>query len=195
MMKRGPRPDFVRDQHGNVANGLRVQKSKSQNGKPIERYYAITDDGRRKYFRNSGDKATAIFEFHLWRARQAREVVSIPTRQMSLGEFGEDPKALFRREIEVTIHKDGRLDLAELVGSDIWWAVVAEQIRGNPKLAAQKSGIEELGYLDRLTPPPPSAKLDSILSSISTIRNRRLPPPNGQIPRPGGTNSVKLREA
>lgn len=65
-------------------------------------------------------------------------------------------------EFTITIHPDGTVTDESDVAADAFWDKVAEEIRRNPKLAAQKTGIEELAYLDRLTEPPPSLTLRAV---------------------------------
>lgn len=50
----------------------------------------------------------------------------------------------------------------EGIPEDEFWSLVGEMIRKNPKLAARKTGIEELAYLKDLSPPPPPLTLQRI---------------------------------
>jgi hypothetical protein len=69
-MRRGPQPNFVRDRHDNMVNGLRIQRAKNRRGRDIERYSAVDSEGRRKYFGNRDDRPTAILRFRQWEAQQ-----------------------------------------------------------------------------------------------------------------------------
>ena len=48
------------------------------------------------------------------------------------------------------------------IREDVKWKIVEQAIRKTPKLAAEKTGIEELSYLKDLTPPPPSLTLQEV---------------------------------
>jgi len=161
-MKKGPPPDFVRDRNGNVVNGLRKQKSKTKGGREIVRYFTVPADGGRKYFGNSDDKPGAIFAYRQWQAQQEGHTLGVTTGKATLREFDDDPEAVFRRPIEITIDKDGSVEVADHVQEDAFWAVVASEIHSNAQLVAQKTKIEQIGYLHRLEPPPPSKSLEEI---------------------------------
>lgn len=159
-MRKGPLSNFARDAHGRVVNGLLVQKSLTKNGKKIERFYALDSDDRRKYFGNSGNTKEAIRKFRRWQAQIGRETTTISKPIDDLEEFiSHVPPG---EEFAIMIQKDGAVTDDYDVPSDAFWDKVAEQITAHPKLAAQKTGIEELAYLDRLQPPAPSATLQAI---------------------------------
>lgn len=160
-MPKGPPTEFARDNRGHVVNGLRVQKAKDRRGRSIDRYYSITTNGRRKYFGNSQNRADAIRRYRKWQAEVGRETIAIGKRIADLEEFVRDvPEG---EEFTITVHSDGTVTDESDVAADAFWDKVAEEIRENPKLAAQKTGIEELAYLNRLKPAPPSATLDAII--------------------------------
>jgi len=167
-MRRGPQPDFVRDRNGNVVNGLRIQKAKKQSGQEFERYFSVWQDGqkeRRRYHGNSDDRPTAILRFRQWEAQQEGDTVAVRRRRLRQSEVdGGLEAALKHREIEVTIDEDGDIEVEELLASDAFWDTVRDLILSNPKLAAQRTGIEQLAYLHRLEPPPPSKPLEDIIS-------------------------------
>ena len=164
-MRRGPQPNFVRDRNGNVVNGLHIQKAKNRSGRDIERFYAVDGDGRRKYFGNSDDRPTAILKYRQWEAQQDGDTVAILRKKLRLGELsGGLEAAIKHREIEFTIDEDGDVEVEELVASDAFWEAVRNQIFTNPQLAAQKTGIEQLAYLHRLQPPPPSKVLEDVVA-------------------------------
>ncbi|HRW53939.1 MAG TPA: hypothetical protein P5081_13775, partial [Phycisphaerae bacterium] len=131
-MRRGPQPKFVRDRHGNVVNGLRIQKKKTRSGRDIERYYSLWSDGpekKKKYHGNSDDRPAAILRFRQWEAQQDGDTVAIRRRRLRQSEVdGGLEEALRRREIEVTIDKDGDFEIEELIGSDAYWESVRDQI-------------------------------------------------------------------
>ena len=102
-MKKGPPPDFVRDRNGNVVNRLRKQKAKTKKGRGIVRYFAVLGNGRRKYYGNSDDKPGAIFAFRQWEAQQEGHTLAVTTGKATLRELDDDPDAVFRRSIEITI--------------------------------------------------------------------------------------------
>ncbi|MCH9034954.1 MAG: tyrosine-type recombinase/integrase [Planctomycetes bacterium] len=161
-MPKGPPTECARDNRGHVVNGLRVQKAKDKRGRSVERFYAITKDGQRRYFGNSKNRREAIRKYRKWQAEVGRETIAIGKRIADLEEFVRDvPKG---EEFTITVHSDGTVSDESDVAADAFWEKVAEQIRENPKLAAQKTGIEELAYLDRLKPVAPSATLDAIIS-------------------------------
>ena len=176
-MRPGPESNFVRDRNGNMVNGLLVQKSRNRGGKEIERFYAIKPDGRRKYFGNSDDKPTAILKFRTWEAQQDGETVAVRSRRLKQAEVdGGLEAALKHREIEVTIDEDGSIEVDDLIGSDTFWEVVRSHILATPQLAAQKTGIEQLAYLHRLEPPPPSKALEEIISLYLDDKKGELTP-------------------
>lgn len=176
-MPKGPPTSFVRDGRGNVVNGLRVQKAKNRDGKTIERFYALNGDGKRKYFGNSENKRGAILKYRQWEARQERDTVAFPGKKLKLSEIdGGLETALREREIEITIDEEGEFDVAQLIPSDAFWLVVRDQILTNPQLAAQKTGIEQLAYLHRLEPPPPSKPLEEIVALYLDDKKTELTP-------------------
>jgi len=163
-----------------VVNGLRIQKKKTRSGRDIERYYSLWSDGpekKKKYHGNSDDRPAAILRFRQWEAQQDGDTVAIRRRRLRQSEVdGGLEEALRRREIEVTIDKDGDFEIEELIGSDAYWESVRDQILSSPKLAAQKTGIEQLAYLHRLIPPPPSKSLEEIVSLYLDDKEDELTP-------------------
>lgn len=176
-MRRGPQPNFVRDRNGNVVNGLRIQRAKNRSGRDIERFFAVDAEGRRKYFGNSDDRATAILRFRQWEAQQDGDTVAIRRRRLRHAEADQGLEAAIRhREIEVTIDEDGDIEIEELLSSDAFWETVRDLILTNPQLAAQRTGIEQLAYLHRLEPPPPSKPLEEIISLYLDDKKGELTP-------------------
>jgi len=165
-MAKGPAANFARDRHGHVVNGLRVQKSRTNGERSVERFYALDAKGRRKYFGSSDDRTNAIRKFRRWLAQTGRETITIgqPIKDLDDLKGFEDVFARFSEgdEVTFTVHPDGTVTDESDVAADGFWEKVAEQVRTNPKLAAQKTGIEEFGYLDRLKPPVPSVTLAAI---------------------------------
>ena len=153
-MPKGPPTERARDNRGHVVNGLRVQKAKDKRGRSLERFYAITKDGQRRYFGNSKNRREAIRKYRKWQAEVGRETIAVGSPIDDLEEFVRAIPS--GEEFTITIHPDGTVTDESDVAADAFWDKVAEEIRRNPKLAAQKTGIEELAYLDRLTEPPPS---------------------------------------
>lgn len=156
-MAKGPQTNFTRDARGNVINGLRVQKTKDQRGRSIDRYYSIKTNGGRKYFGNSQNRADAIRRYRKWQAEVSRDTIAIGAPIDDLEEFLRAIPS--GDEFTITIHSDGTVTDESDVAADAFWGKVAEEIRRNPRLAAQETGIEELAYLDHLKPPPPSLSL------------------------------------
>lgn len=180
-MRPGPPPDFVRDRNGNVVNGLLIQISKNRRGKEYERYYSRWYDGekwRRKYHGDSNDKPTAILKYRQWQAQQEGDTVAIIKRRLDSTDFDGSVEAVVkrRREFEFTIDEEGDVELEELISSDSFWDAVRDQILTNPQLAAQKTGIEQLAYLHRLTPPPPSKSLEEIIAVYLNDKKQSLSP-------------------
>ncbi|MEE9295756.1 MAG: tyrosine-type recombinase/integrase [Phycisphaerae bacterium] len=176
-MPKGPPTSFVRDARGNVINGLRIQTAKNRDGRTIDRFYALYGDAKRKYFGNSENKRGAILRYRQWEARQERDTVSFPGKKLKLSEIDGGLEAADRqREIEITIDGEGDFDVAQLIPSDAFWEVVRDQILTNPQLAAQKTGIEQLAYLHRLQPPPPSKALEDIVTLYLDDKRAELTP-------------------
>jgi hypothetical protein len=159
-MTKEPPPDFVRD--GNVVNGLCKQKATTKNNRQIICYFSLLDNGRRKYFGNSDDQPSAILKYRQWLAQQGEHTLALATAKATFREFDDDPAAAFRRSTDITINKDGTVEVADLIQEDAVWAVVADQIHANPQLVAQKTKNEQIGYLHRLMPPPPSKSLKEV---------------------------------
>lgn len=161
-MPKGPPAQFARDHRGNVVNGLRVQRARDAHGNLLERFYSLTKDGSRKYFGNSANRQEAIRQFRKWQAQEGRETITIGKEIADLEEFVRSvPEG---EEFTITVLADGTVTDESDVAADAFWDKVTEQIRENPKRAAQKTGIEELAYLRQLKPPAPSATLESLLT-------------------------------
>ncbi len=176
-MRRGPQPNFVRDRNGNSVNGLRIQRAKNRSGRDIERYFAVDSEGHRRYFGNSDDRPTAILRFRQWEAQQDGDTVAIRRKRLRQAEVDSGLEAALKhREIEITIDQDGNFEVEELIGSDAFWDAVRRMILTNPQLAAQKTGIEQLAYLHRLTPPPPSKALEEIITLYLVDKKNELTP-------------------
>jgi hypothetical protein len=162
LMKPGRPANYVRDGNGHFVNDLFIQKAKRKDGREYDRYFALAD-GKRKYFGNSDDKAAAILAFQQWQAQEQDAVVTFATERLAPQEVDEKLAAAMRRhEIEVTVDLDGSIEVADCVQEDAIWAWCSDRIRRNPLLAAQKTGIEQLGYLHRLEPPLPPATLEEV---------------------------------
>jgi integrase len=180
-MRRGPQPNFVRDRNGNSVNGLRIQRAKNRSGRDIERFFAVDSKGTRKYFGNSEDRPTAILRFRQWEAQQDGDTVAIRRRRLRHSEIDDGLEdALKHREIEVTIDADGDIEVEEHLGSDAFWDAVRHHILASPKLAAQKTGIEQLAYLHRLKPPPPSKALMEIVTLYLDDKKDEMTPKEWQ---------------
>lgn len=176
-MPKGPPTSFVRGASGKVINGLRIQKARNRDDRTVDRFYALYGDGKRKYFGNSENKRSAILRYCQWEARQERDTVSFPGKKLKLSEIdGGLEAALKDREFEIAIDAEGDFEVGQLIPSDVFWEVVRDQILTNPRLAAQKTGIEQLAYLHRLQPPPPSKALEDIVTLYLDDKKTELTP-------------------
>jgi integrase len=179
-MRRGPQADFVRDRDGNVVNGLRIQRARKGKDNEFERYFSIWQDGqkeRRRYHGSSDDRPTAILRFRQWEAQQAGDTVAIRRRRLRQSDVdGGIEAALKQPVLEVSIDEHGDIEVEELLASDAFWDTVRDLIRSFPELAAQRTGIEQLAYLHRLEPPPPSKPLEEIIALYLDDKKADLTP-------------------
>lgn len=144
--KRGPDVKWVTDASGNPVIGLRVANKKDRAGRPYKQYYA--KDGKNFVYFGKDDRSEAIRKFHQWKEKRAGEKVS----------FDEDLTTQDDKDRGVLyfgLHHD--------INETAYWERVAHDIRTRPKLVAQKTGIEEIGYLEKLEKPTPSVTLDKLV--------------------------------
>ncbi len=163
--KRGPKTAFVRDHENKHVNGLRIQKTKDASGNPFERYYAVVEENAkstRKLFGSSKDKPAAIEAYRRWLLKRNRETVSIGSRLDDVERYIKDEIDAGKDDIELTVDLDGETYNDSEVPASAFWDLVAKYIRESPKLVAQKTGIEQIGYLDKVAAPKPSPKLDTL---------------------------------
>lgn len=78
-VRRGPRPEYVRDESGREIFGLRMMtiSRKDAEGRPIVRYYSDTPEGKRLYHGDSRDKAVAVYAFRQWESAQTGEAIRV----------------------------------------------------------------------------------------------------------------------
>lgn len=150
MPPTGPKTAYVRDEHNRPIIGLRIQKAKDRLGKPIERYFALDDQGKRIYFGRSTDKPAAIFKFRQWEQRRTG-------KQVRLGYTRTGSVTFMDGSTESTKSTDPRP-----IDMDAFYAKARELILSDPRAFADKVRIPQIGYLEDLEPPAPSLSLSQI---------------------------------
>lgn len=148
MGRRGPKPQWVEDPFSREPIPGLVRRSDG-------RYVAHED--RNKTF---GKETTeAIRRFRAWQSRRKGESVRIYEKREAsrdvreswehFAEHHPDPAAreYYRRALD-----DPEVIYAHGVPAPEFWMKMRELLIQNPKLASQRTGIEELAYLDRLEP-------------------------------------------
>ena len=153
MPRTGPETTFVRDQNGNPVVGLRIQKAKDRRGNPVDRYYAVVEEGARKYFGRSTDKPAAIFNFRQWEARQKTDQVRLQSTRTTQAVYYDGTSGTRKRV------STERIDL------DAFYTKARELILKDPQAFGDKVGIPQIGYLQNLKPPEPSPTL-KVIGSI-----------------------------
>ncbi|MDM8006905.1 MAG: tyrosine-type recombinase/integrase [Phycisphaerae bacterium] len=142
--------------------------------RPDGRFYAASHPS--KTF--GKDPAEAIFRYKQWLATEGKEVVRI----LEAVDLDWEPEWLGKREPKPeeleeaynwleqvdgrvkdkpeTIRTDehGSVSLIE-VDSALYWTKVRDDLLRDPKEFARKVGVPEIGYLERLKPPPPPLSL------------------------------------
>ena len=147
MGKRGPSPKWAVDRNREPVIGL-ILRSDGR--------YIAHDDRCATFGRDRDD---AIRRFRQWQARHRNERIHIPERNP----IGRNVNFLPHIEpIETEKDPPQNLTLFHSVPSPEFWDTVRQVISINPKLAAQKTGIEQLAYLTDLKPPAPSKSLKEI---------------------------------
>ena len=142
MAKRGRKPNHFRDSQCNIINGLGRRRD--------QRFYSITNQS--VYFRK--DERDAIRRFRLWEANQNQEGKLYADMQGSPLKLSQDLQGIISASEEVITTKDGkRLRPDVTITVDSLWDWIGHMLRTQPILCAQKTGIEQLGYLDSLQPP------------------------------------------
>ncbi len=155
---RGRPAKFVRRSNGKEIHGLSLHKATG-------RYYATFSEPR-VYF--GSDLRRAFRAFHYWKARAGLETVTITSDtfpgpdDLKLQEFIDAKIAAGERAV-ITIQDDGTLSDEVDVAADAFWTKVRDALLDDPHLAAERTGIKEIAYLERLKPPPPSKHLSKLV--------------------------------
>lgn len=160
-----PRPrKYVRDNGGEIT-GLSLHAS--------GRYYALREKGQREYF--GKDRQLAIARNRSWQAKQNGERVRIEDVGKLSSQSVEGLQSLLERATDgdakryyeefLEASERGEIVKSIYVDDAGFWAAVTQAIITNPKLTAQKTGIEELAYLTDLKPPPPSKRLTTLVET------------------------------
>ena len=116
--------------------------------------------GRGIYF--GRDPIEAIRQFRKWQAQQA-EVPAVPVTAF--------------HQVEPGVHQLNKKSTALMDDLD-FWEMVKNLILTKPKYVAERTGIEEIGYLQDLRPPTSS----NILSGCAFITDASFQNPSNCIP-------------
>lgn len=147
--------------------------------------------GSEKYTWTERDERAAIAHYLRWRSRQKRDTLTVPAagarvtdvealrdaiqhlpapvvnRRKLRGTFlppglPADPPPLPPSPIRVTTRGDIIEFLRDPVAEAAFWPWLADLIRSKPEFVAKRTGIEQLGYLDRLAKPEPSPTIAAV---------------------------------
>ncbi len=157
MGRRGPKPNFYRHTDGQIIDGL-IRRSDGR----FQAHGSTKTFGR--------DSAQAVFRFRQWRAAREREKIAfdIPKTVQEAADEGGLAALIAATEYarhpgESTERTASRtVPVPSFLPAEVVWDRLGQLIRDNPKLAAQKLGIEEIGWLRTLRPPPPSVRLSEL---------------------------------
>lgn len=149
MGKRGPKPTWAEDHRREPVVGLILR---------ADGRYAAHENRNKTFGR---DRDSAIRKFRAWQARELKESVILECDGGDLIPELVEPVAV--RDI-IEDRQFIRYDLP----SNAFWDKMRQVLHENPKLAAEKTGIEELAYLHDLKPPAPSIPLDDLLDLYLT---------------------------
>lgn len=176
LPRRGRTATYIRDDDGREIHGLcRSPAKRDSKGNVITyRYYAwhTPANGRTKQVWFGSEQTDAIRRFHNWKSNQSErqiKIVSTTTfdlpkdtakvmRQTNARTVDELPR-MFRVALE-TQRSTKLFELAK-VDESAFWGMVRKKILSDPNLAAQKTGIPEIGRLSSL-PKPENLKLADI---------------------------------
>jgi len=108
------------------------------------------------------DPARAIHKFRKWDAARTNKTVPVLAKLSPILDHAKTRKDSDKVLLAVA---GWPLDHV-FVGADeaAFWATVARLIQESPKLAAEKTGIEELAYLTDLKPPRASMRLKDVVT-------------------------------
>lgn len=177
MGRRGPQTAWALDRQREQVVGLRERKD--------GRFYAVADDGKHKTFGSQRDDA--IRRFRAWESdRKGKRL-----RLTDSGPPSESVRKSWEHESEHHVDPAARdyyrqaLDTNRTIKTVTiaeagFWDEVRRQIIHNPKLAAQKTGIEQLAYLTDLKPPAPSAKLEALRDCYTDDKRHAISGPELQ---------------
>ena len=152
MAKRGKyrTVDFYRDPKTNrEIHGLKRR--------PDGRFYAAVHPT--KTF--GKDPRKAIKRFRAWEASRTKATIPVLARLQPILDHAKT-----RTDRGKVLLAVGGWPLDHVfVGADeaAFWHTVARLIRQSPKLVAEKTGIEEIGYLTELKPPRPAMRLKDVV--------------------------------
>lgn len=169
-----PRPDglkYVKSGYYKLPDGREVVGLKRR---PDGRFYAASQPS--KTF--GKDPAEAIFRYKQWLATKGKEsirildAVNLDWEPEWLGKREPTPEELkeayeWLEQVDdrvsnkpetIRTDEDGSVSLIE-VDSALHWAKVRDDLLRDPREFARKVGVPEIGYLERLRPPPPPQSL------------------------------------
>lgn len=162
MGLRGPKPKFVFDRNRQQVVGL-VERSDGR--------YVAHDDRNRTFGR---DRDEAIRRYRLWEAQRngSKILLSDPPRRIR-----DDERAALARIPRLPDDPEGEpteMVVHRVVDEASYWERVRRDLMERPRIAAQRTGIAELGFLHELKPPPPSAKLADLLTRYIDDKSGRI---------------------
>jgi len=134
-----------RDSTGKEIHGLALRSD--------GRFYAIR--ARNKTF--GKDPIQAIRKFRQWEAKQGKL-----TAQLVDSEPWDLPEDAGPRLREWKDNLPNGNDIIHSLPTDMLWEYFAAQLHERPQWVADRTGIEQIGYLSELKPPPPSLKVEKI---------------------------------
>lgn len=154
MAKRGKyrTVDFYRDPKTNrEIHGLKRR--------PDGRFYAAVHPT--KTF--GKDPRKAIKKFRQWETQRTNKTIPVLTPLKPMLDESERVKTW----IDALPADSISLDHSHaIIGADevLFWETVSRLIAESPKLVAEKTGIEEIGYLENLKPPRPAIRIKDVVT-------------------------------
>jgi hypothetical protein len=154
---------------GRKAEHYRTKKD----DKPIEGLARRPSDGRWRIIGTSitftePNEQAAILRFRKYQASQNHEPFIIDNYTVTRQQLADSPMKMVTLLSKVspnarmTIAADGTITVPEEFKEVVFWAKVREEILARPKYVAEMTGIEQIGYLEKLKKPTPSPTLAEI---------------------------------